>query len=148
MYHATWKKTLDAWPCEGWIEIPKPPLVSVVSIDYVETGGTTLTWGTSNYRVDIPSGRIAERGRIARAYAVTWPVIQDVVNAISVTFIAGYGTTPDVVPGQLKRAAKMLISHWYENREAVQVGTISEEIAQGFEDCIRDYISNATQRED
>lgn len=148
LFRATLVQPLDRWPCSGVIELKRSPVVSVSSITYLDMAGATQTWAASNYRVDAPNARTSRRARIGLAYGATWPSIQDVINAVSVTFIAGYGTSADTVPPRLRRAMKMLIGHWYENRETVLVGTISKEVELGFESLIGDYICHATQRED
>ena len=59
------------------------------------------------------------------------------VNPISVTYNAGYAT----LPLALRQAMLMLIAHWYNNREAVQIGSrINEVSAQhAFENLIKQY---------
>ena len=49
-------------------------------------------------------------------YPSTYPV----PNAVTVRFVAGYTS----VPAGIKAAMKLLIGHWYKNREAVNVGNI------------------------
>ena len=59
--NATYAYTLDSFPTE--ILTPRPPLVSVTSIQYVDTDGTTQTLGASVYTVltdDLQAGRIVE----------------------------------------------------------------------------------------
>src|SRR5689334_3002009 len=70
---ATWKKVLDVFPCEGWIDIPKPPLAGFVVITYIDPNGVTQTFGASNYDVDAPVGPRCRRGRVMLAYGASWP---------------------------------------------------------------------------
>lgn len=44
------------------------------------------------------------------------PVAKRVPGAVSVTFTAGYGDTPSMVPADLRHAALWLVANWYENR--------------------------------
>lgn len=120
---ATYELTLDAFPC-GWdaIDIPRPPLVEVASIEYVDAAGVTQTWDDANYLVDAPSGPTADRGRIALAYGQIWPITRCQMNAVTITYTAGYGDDDELVPAGLKRAVLMLLSHWYSNRDAVDIG--------------------------
>ncbi len=108
----TWKLYLDYFPNK--IIVPRPPLQLVSSITYVDTDGATQTATGTIYTVDTDS----EPGQIYEAYDQDWPSSRDVEKAITVTFIAGYGDAEDV-PGPILRAMKLLISHYYENREAV-----------------------------
>ncbi len=91
-----------------------PPLISVTSIVYIDTNGTSQTLAASEYRVDT----VTEPGRITEAYEVTWPDIRDLTNAVTITYVAGYGTEAKV-PDEVKHAIKLMVGHLYEHREAV-----------------------------
>lgn len=45
----------------------------------------------------------------------------------------------DPVPADLKLAIKMLVGHWYENREATLVGISAEELPLGVWDIINQH---------
>lgn len=112
----TLRLTLDEFP--DWeIRLPRPPLVSVTSITYVDAAGTTQTLSASLYRVDTYS----EPGRIEPAYGEVWPSAREVAGAVNVLYVAGYGAAA-AVPYNLKLAIKLLVGHWFANREQVVVG--------------------------
>lgn len=115
--NATWKLILDGFPTE--IVVPRPPLSSVTSIQYVDTAGATQTLATAGYQVDTDT----EPGRIREAYGQQWPSTRDEMGAVTVTYVAGYGATATSVPEDIKAAIKLLVAHWYENREPVVVGS-------------------------
>lgn len=61
---------------------------------------------------------------------------------IRVTYTAGYAPDPqdpDVWPAPplVRQAVRMLVGHWYENREAAVVGTISQEVHLGVQAIMR-----------
>jgi hypothetical protein len=56
------------------------------------------------------------------AYGVIWPSTLDQINAVTVRFMAGYGSRPLDCPPQLKRAMLEDIGSMYESREDVIVG--------------------------
>lgn len=58
----------------------------------------------------------------------SWPAIGNRTIPVSVTFVAGYGTTPASIPANIRLAMLMLIAHWYENRETVNVGNLTTEL--------------------
>ena len=122
MVQRTYDYTIDwCWPtknCRSWIDLPFPPLVSVTSVSYVDTNGATQTLSTSLYTV------MTNRpvGAITNAYEQTWPDLRPQVEAITVRFVAGYASVPD----DLVQAMKMLVAHWYENRETVVIGQATE----------------------
>lgn len=105
------------------IRIPVPPLQSVTSLTYVDTNGVTQTLDPSLYIVDSNS----ETGRITPAFSTPWPYTRSVINAVNITFVAGYaynpatpGTpTPPVWWGKIRRAIMMTVASWYNQREAV-----------------------------
>lgn len=123
----TWDLKLDAFPYDGAIWLPMPPVSSVTSVTYRATDGTSTTWSSSLYDTDLPSGPKAHPARIVPAYAQFYPVTRDMVNAVTVRFVCGYGAAGDV-PSSIKSAMLLLIGHWYTNREAVNVGNITSEI--------------------
>lgn len=81
----TYKLHLDAFPSR--IVLPRPPVVSVSSITYVDTGGTTQTLAAANYTLKPYS----EPAEVIEAYGKSWPSTQDVENAVTVTYVAGHG---------------------------------------------------------
>jgi uncharacterized phiE125 gp8 family phage protein len=108
------------------------PVVSVDTFAYIDTTGalTTLPSDGSAYSTDL----ISEPSRIYPAYGVAWPITRWQNNALQITFTAGYGATASSVPARAKAAIRMLTSHWYWHRESV--GTVGEEIAQGYQACV------------
>lgn len=133
----TWALKLDAFPADArWhdgkyrqskggfivgreIVLPKPPLQSVASITYVDTAGVTQTFATSNYHVDTA----AQPGRVIIDDDADWPDTDVRPNAVTVTYVAGYGT-PSSVPQGLRVALRYLLSHWFENRRHINIGNI------------------------
>lgn len=109
----TWTWKLDAFPSE--FEVPYAPLQSVTSIQYLDTGGSSQTLDSSVYTVDANS----EPGRIVEAYSQSWPATRDVIDAVTVTYVAGYGDAGSDVPEPIRQAILILVSQWYENREPV-----------------------------
>ncbi len=102
---------LDSWP-----KVIRPrwsPLVSVASITYVDTGGSEQTWSSDQYDVDVAE----EPGRIQPAYACSYPSIRQQMNAITINYSAGYGSSASAVPQEIRNGILMLVGHWYLTRE-------------------------------
>lgn len=111
---------LNCFP--DYICLPYPPLASVTSITYLDSTGTSQTLGASVYAVDTSR----EPGRITLKYAQVWPATQAIENAVTITYVAGYGAAA-AVPSQIKAAVKLLVGHWFEQREAIVIGeTVAE----------------------
>lgn len=120
----TWRLSLECWPDRNYIELPKPPLVSVTSVTYTDNGGSATVLSSALYGVDTDS----EPGRVVLNYGEVWPsVTLRTMNPIQIVYVAGYGAS-SAVPARFKQAILLLVGHWYENREAIVLGTISKEI--------------------
>lgn len=106
----TCKLYLPEFACE--IQIPKPPVSAISSITYVDSDGTTQTLSSSVYQSNLKR----TPPRIREAYGQQWPTTRcDTENAVTVTFVAGYGE-PSAVPFQAKEAIKMLVNFMYDPR--------------------------------
>lgn len=108
---ATYLLTLDFFP--SWtIKLPLPPLQSITSIKYLDTGGVQRTLSSALYLLDTRSAP----GRLTPAYSQIWPDSRYQVNGIEITFVAGYASA-SAVPQTIKHAILLLAAHWYEHRE-------------------------------
>ncbi|MGE0450846.1 MAG: hypothetical protein AB7Q29_14830 [Vicinamibacterales bacterium] len=149
---ATWTQRLDGFPAGGaWLEVPRPPLIAVVSVQYVDLAGVLQTMDASAYDVDAPRGPRCARGRIAPVYGTTWPSTRAQLNAVRVTFRAGYGTKATDVPTLLRQAMLMDVATLFEHRENIVIGTknIVAELPRGsaaIYDSYRSYPRVCTPR--
>jgi uncharacterized phiE125 gp8 family phage protein len=117
---STWEMHLDAFPCDE-IRVPRPPLLRVVSIHYVDEDGVERELGSDNFQVD---GAGYYPARICPAYDRSWPNTRAQMNAVRVTFIAGYpiddaGSPTDYsahVPRAHRAAIKLQLANLYANR--------------------------------
>lgn len=119
LINATYAYKIDDFPRE--IELPKPPLSSVTSIAYIDTDGVSQTVSSSDYVV-YTTGVV---GRIGLAYGSIWPIARNIPEAVTVTYVAGYGATPASVPASIKQAINLLVGHWYTNREAIDIDSMA-----------------------
>jgi uncharacterized phiE125 gp8 family phage protein len=115
----TWDLRLDRFP--SVIRIPKTPVQEVSSISYVDANGDTQTLAAANYTVDL----YATQARIVPAYGTSWPSTRSEPNAVTVRFIAGYGSgaTPAEIPERILHAMRLAITTAYAMRadhDAVQ----------------------------
>lgn len=131
-------QTLDAtfdsmWP--ALFQLPRAPAQSITSISYVDTAGATQVLASNQY-VAALKRHIAI---IAPAYGVTWPEVRDQTDAITVRYVAGCGNSPSDTPEALRQAILLLVGHWYENREAVVVGTTAVDMPAAVGALIAPY---------
>lgn len=129
----TWDLYLDDFPgWDGYIEVPKGTLQSVTSITYVDENGTSQTLSSSNYQVSTAGAP----GRITPAYELDWPVTRDIMDAVIIRFVAGYGDSASDVPDDIRHAMKMIISNMYDNREPVIIGTTASIMPMGVDSLL------------
>jgi uncharacterized phiE125 gp8 family phage protein len=119
---ATWDMLLDRFPGGRYIEIPKPPLQSVLALTYVDPDGIVQTLSEYSYEVEAPVGPRCKRGRVILNPDETWPSIRYQPNAVTLRFVAGYGATGAYVPGRLKMGMLLDLGTLYEHREDHVVG--------------------------
>lgn len=119
---ATFVQRMDRFPsefsgavrssCRNPIRVYRPPLQSVASITYIDTAGVTQTWAAERYKVDPQD----EPGRIVPAYGYSYPDTRDEINAVTITFDAGYSSADDV-PKPIRQALLLMVGELFERRE-------------------------------
>lgn len=123
---ATWRLTLDRFP-SGYnaIKIPRPPLASITSIQYVDTDGTLQTWASSEYDVMTHAGPLAAFGTVQPKPDQSYPDTYLAPDAVRITFVAGVAAAD--IPMSAKNLLYQLTADQYLSREAQIVGTIVAE---------------------
>ena len=131
----TWRLSIDHHfpPIIG---LTLPPLQSVQSVKYTDDNGALLTLDAAAYRVTGTGSWLTE---IAPAYGTAWPSVRWQREAILVEFVAGYGDGAEDVPPPILQAIRLLVAHWWQNREAVNVGNITSEIPLGVRSLLNPY---------
>ncbi len=105
------------------IRVPLASLRSVDSIAYLDPDGASQTLDPSAYQVSTGAG-----GLIVPAYGRSWPTHRRYLESVSVRLVVGYGADADAVPEHVMQAIKLLVGHWFANREEVVVGTVTKRI--------------------
>jgi uncharacterized phiE125 gp8 family phage protein len=118
---ATLKLTLDEFPSVDYIKLPRPPLVSVSSIDYLDGDGVSQTFSTTNVATDATPAV----GRIVLKDGVDWPDTDDQLAAVSVTYLAGYADRSSL-PADVRVLLLLLVGTFYEHRESVSLLNLRE----------------------
>lgn len=95
------------------ILLPMAPLQAVGSIKYLQdSDGAQITLANTEYLVDMAS----EPARLTPAFGKTWPGTRNQMNAVEITFTAGYGQPTDVPQG-IKNWMLLRLGSMYEHRE-------------------------------
>lgn len=96
------------------IELPRPPLQSVTSVQYIDEAGQTQSLVED---VDFTVDTVGEPGRIVPAYGKDWPATRFQPGAVQITFVAGYAA--NLIPAAALAAIRMLVVYWFNNPAAV-----------------------------
>jgi uncharacterized phiE125 gp8 family phage protein len=105
--------TLDAFPSgRNFLNLPKPPLKTVVSIKYIDANCVEQTLDANGYRVITTS----EPGYVLPLYGLNWPTTQNDSDVITVVYTCGY--LSDEVPKAIKQWSLLQVANLYENRES------------------------------
>ncbi len=123
----TMRMFMDDWPDGDVLELPRPfdSSTATPTVKYYASGSTSATtFAATKYWVDNDT----KPGRIVLRNNQEWPTTElRSVKAVEVTLQTGFGGQGDV-PDNIKLAMLQLIGHWYNNREAVVVGTITNSL--------------------
>ncbi len=115
---ATWRLRADCFPWatetnpHGSLLLPKPPLISVTSIVYLDANGSSTTLSASDYTVQAPT---RAQGKVHLDYGISWPSTLSQPNAVTVLYQAGYGAAV-AVPDSIKDAILSLVAFLNEHR--------------------------------
>jgi uncharacterized phiE125 gp8 family phage protein len=112
----TWTMTLDEFPSEGYIRIPRPPLISIDTFKYIKEDETEVAVDVDIYRVDT----VVEPGQIVLKNDETWPTDTLISSSgVVIEFTAGYGATVAAVPEEIIQAFRNILSVYYDTRMPV-----------------------------
>lgn len=108
--------------CDGFADLarlPEAPVSAIASITYLDTAGASQTLSTDVYELRADGIEAA----VVLKYNQTWPAIQP-GSRITVTATVGYAATPE----DITLAMLMLVSQYYDNRNAVVIGETAAEL--------------------
>lgn len=113
----SWRLVLDRWPKSASVIVPVHPLQSVAVVRTLAADGTPKVVPPSSYLVDVAS----TPGRLIRT-GTTLPQPGRSSGGIEIEFTAGYGAEPGSVPAPIRQAMLLLVAHWYEHRDPIEIG--------------------------
>ena len=120
--HTLTQKYRD-WPCNP-VRFDRQPVTAITHVKYYDADGVEQTLSSSNYRLH-PSSEAA--GYVEWDDDFARPSLDSRDDAITITYTAGYATIA-AVPTRAKHAIQLLIGHWFEHGEAVNIGNITSEV--------------------
>lgn len=130
----SWKLYLNRFPVGNCaIRIMKRPVQSITAIKYLDTDGNLITLAASAYTLD----KDAFIPEIHPVYNTYWPAARYFTHSVEIEFVAGYSSNPLQIPEEVKLALKLLIGHYYENREdTVDAGQEVTPVPMGYQSLV------------
>lgn len=100
------------------IPLPTQPLISIVSVAYVDINGDLQTVDSADYVAD----DFSLEASLRPAYGLCWPSARNESNAVRIQYKAGYGTTAASVPALIREALLLLVGHWMNYQPQAESG--------------------------
>lgn len=124
--------TLDDFPGDAII-VPRPPLISVASVKFTDTDGSTTTVSSSKYHVNTDD----EPGKIVLKDGKDWPSgTPKTTQAVEVTYDAGYGTARSDVPDDIRTAILQRAANYFENRSDITTEGVPRDVPRTTESLL------------
>jgi len=117
------------------ISLPRPPLITISSITYIDQNGSTKTVTSTIYAADISS----EPGLIVKSYNQDWPIVRGHHHDVAINYIAGYAQT-------FTRSSNTLVvsGHLFNLNDIVCVYNIGGALPAGLVSGTEYYVSSVT----
>jgi len=115
------------------IRVPRPNIVSVTSIKYIDGDGTETTIDSGEYVADTFDHVIRN------AYGYTWPTPRCEKNACRIVYVAGYGTSQDDVPDAIKDELINIVGHWINYQAQQQNGQFITQVPTAIRRILDNY---------
>jgi uncharacterized phiE125 gp8 family phage protein len=108
----TWDLKLDWGP--AWIELPKPPIQSVVGVYTTGLDNVEVTVPTTTYFVD------AATGLVGLNIGQVWPIHRGIAG-FRIQYVCGYGNLASDVPASIRKEILSLVAQFDDIREQVDL---------------------------
>jgi uncharacterized phiE125 gp8 family phage protein len=129
----SWRLQLDAWPQKPVLELPIGPLQSVDEVRVISSSGQASVVAANQYLVDVASQppRLVLRGPL--------PLPGRLAAGIEIDFTAGFGDAASDVPAPIHQALLLLVAHWHEHRDPIEIGSTEMAIPAAVSSLLRPF---------
>lgn len=115
----SWSWYIDRWPKSQRLALPLRPVQAIAAVRLWRIDGTSVALSPAQFFLD---------GQAMPARLVwlgTSPAAEPErrVNGIELAFTAGFGSSAADVPATIRHALLLLVAHWYEHREPLEIGS-------------------------
>jgi uncharacterized phiE125 gp8 family phage protein len=128
-----WRLTLDRWPAGGEVRFPLRPVQSVGSITLRASDGSSTVVAPDTYLLD---GQALLPRLVPN---VAWPAPGRGAAGIEIAFTAGLAAAAADVPAPIRHAILLLVAHWYEHRDPLEIGAASAAIPPAVSELLQPY---------
>ena len=131
----SWRHQRDVWPPSRVLILPLRPIQSLTAVTLHDDDATSRTRNVGDFVLDghANPARLVWRGNGAV------PAAGIIANGIEIDIVAGYGDAATDVPQPIRQALLLLIAHWYENREPVEIGATATTIPASVSELLMPY---------
>lgn len=143
LLRSTWQLTLRQDEIGGEIWLPKPPLISVSSVEIFDEDDTATTVPTTNYTtVGTDPAQLVPRNNGWQDSNGNY--IENYEQALRITFLAGYGSVEQKVPEPIVHAIISLVQGFYDGAGTtlpsdVKYATLEAQAVSLLHDYLYDY---------
>ena len=130
-----WSWYLDDWPPGRDLALPMRPVASISAVRVYAADDTPATIASTDYLLD----GAGAPPRLVRKGAAPWPRPGRAANGVEIAFTAGYGALASNVPAPIRQALLLLVAHWYEHRDPIEVGSPAARIPSSVSDLLMPY---------
>jgi uncharacterized phiE125 gp8 family phage protein len=131
----SWSYFLDRWPRGGRITLPLRPVAAIAHVRVWNADGGSVTVDPAGLLLDgqgMPPRLVALDGSALAAPTRA-------ANGVEIAFTAGFGPAPADVPAPIRHALLLLVAHWHENREPVEIGASATAVPQMVSELLAPY---------
>jgi uncharacterized phiE125 gp8 family phage protein len=124
------------------VKLPRPPIVNILQVNFISNDGIATLLNSSNYWLEVDAGCV---------HFLDSHIVPPDAKYLSINYNAGYEANK--IPTPLIQAAKLMLGHFYDNRNLMidgRVQNISQELPVAAHNLMerysmRDYVTGCTE---
>lgn len=133
LVNRTAQQTYPRFLAEG-LAFSLDPVVSVSEVAYIAEDGAATVLPVEQWQV----ARTGLGPLLQPAYLGEWPDTRDVAEAVTVRYVAGYGSTAASVPSDIRTWLLLTVAFLYAQREAFDMTGRVADVPSRFVDSLLD----------